>query len=337
MKKIGIKILTLLPVFGLAVQAQAFTNPTPAPTQQSNTPQYVTPGTGGNAAQSGRDTSNAQLIGAAVNIGAAVMYMKICTQAYCSGCWACPLVGLASAASGLLNSASGQSGNAGMEMSGYNPMMYDPSLGGTGGNGQDPWGNTIGQDGSNTDGNGSGIGTNGTVPGLPPGTTSQTIARDIARIRSELDKSGVKMSPDGKTMTTPDGRSFDLSKGGGGSMQDLMAMGLSQSEAASAMAAGKNYAKKMDEKFKQMAQLPGSGGGGSGGRAVAAEGGGGDPFAGFDPFARERAARNRGKTKVSGLTKKLGSDTIGVAGDDIFEMVTRRYKARDEQNAFLKD
>lgn len=333
MKKLGMRILTLLPLMALSLQAHAFTNPTPAPAQQSSSPQYITPGTGGNAAQSGRNTSNAQLIGAAVNVGAAAMYVGICAQAYCSGCWACPLVGLASAAAGLLNSASGQSGAAGAQMSGYNPATYDPSQGGTGGTGQDPWGTPVGDDGS-----GTGVGATGTIPGLPPGTTSQTISRDIARIRSELEKSGVKMSPDGKKMTTPDGRTFDLSKGGGGSMQDLMAMGLTESEAASAMSAGKNYAKKVEEKFKQMAQLPGAGGGGGGGgRAVAAESGGGDPFAGFDPFARERAARNRGKVKVSGLTKKLGSDTIGVAGDDIFEMVTRRYKARDEQNSFLKD
>lgn len=338
-----------VPMIGVSLQATpalGFTNPTPTPAAQPSQPQYIVPGGGGNAAEAGRSTSNAQLIGAAVNIGAGVMYLNICTSsswAGCSGCWACPLVGLAGAAASLLGNASGQSGSAGMQMSAYNPY-YDTSTGSTGG-GTDPWGNPLTPGGSTGGPGGTGPGgpggpaTAGTGGGLPPGTTPQTIARDVARLRTELEKSGVKMSPDGKTMTTPDGRKYDLSKAGSGSESDMIAMGMTADEAAKAAAMGKQFAAKQAEKFKQMSQLAGAGGGG-GGRGVASDAGdgaGGGYGNGFDPWGKDPRNRNRAKPKLSGLTKKLGNDTIGVSGDDIFEMVTRRYKARDQENQFLKD
>ncbi len=338
MKNQIVRYLTALlavPMLGLGADAFGFQNPTPTPA--SSQPQYITP-----AAEAGRSTSNTQLIGAAVNIAAAGMYMGVCMKPYCAGCWACPLVGLAGAAASLLGNASGQSGSAGMQMSNYDPY-YDSSTGSTGGT-TDPWGNPINPDGTNGPGGTGGSG--GTGPaitggggGLPPGTTPQTIARDVARLRTELEKSGVKLSPDGKSMTTPDGRKFDLSKAGSGSESDMLAMGMTAAEAAQAANMGKQFAAKQAEKFKQMSQLAGAGGGG-GGRGLASDGGAGGEGgygAGFDPWGRDPRNRNRVKPKISGLTKKLGNDTIGVSGDDIFEMVTRRYKARDQENHFLKD
>jgi hypothetical protein len=355
MKNMSKQVLLALPltILFFAFQASAITEATPAPTRQPTTttaPQYITPGGGGNAAEAGRSTSKTQLIGAAVNIGAAAMYTKICVSsswAGCKGCWACPMAVLSGVAASKLGGASGQSGAAGMQMSAFNPY-YDSSTGSTGGT--DPWGNPINPDGSpgaggpgSPGGGGSGTGgpnTAGTGGGLPPGTTPQTIARDVARLRTELEKSGVKLSPDGNTVTTPDGRKYDLSKAGSGSESDMLAMGLSAAEAAQAANMGKQFAAKQAEKFKQMSQLAGAGGGGGGGRGLASDGTGGGEGgygSGFDPWGRDPRNRNRAKPKISGLTKKLGNDTIGVSGDDIFEMVTRRYKARDEKNDFLKD
>ena len=350
------QVLTALPiaVLFLASQTFAITAATPAPTTQQTTsspPQYITPGGGGNAAEAGRSTSKTQLIGAAVNIGAAAMYTKICVSsswAGCKGCWACPMAVLSGVAAAQLGRASGQSGTAGMQMSSFDPNSTGYP-GGTGA-GTDPWGNPInpgGSPGPGGPGGGGGAGsgsggptTAGTGGGLPPGTTPQTIARDVARLRTELEKSGVKLSPDGNTVTTPDGRKYDLSKAGSGSESDMLAMGLSAAEAAQAANMGKQFAAKQAEKFKQMSQLAGAGGGGGGGRGLASDGTGGGEGgygSGFDPWGRDPRNRNRAKPKISGLTKKLGNDTIGVSGDDIFEMVTRRYKARDEKNDFLKD
>lgn len=356
MRNITKQILIALPAVVLflatqyfATQALAITAATPAPAGQqqpgSSQPQYITPGVGGNAGEAGRSTGNTQLLTAAVNVGAAGYYMAVCTgcSAGGAGCWACPYVGLAGAAASLLGMAAGRSSGAGMQMSSFDPN-FAPPPGGTGG-GTDPWGNPIAPDGSGGPGGagggvgGTGPGTQGTGGGMIPGTTPQTIARDVARIRNELEKSGVKMSPDGKTMTTPDGRKFDLSKAGTGSESDMLAMGLTAAEAAQANALSKQIAAKQAAKFNQMKQLAGAGGGGGGGRGLASDGMGGDGGygSGFDPWGRDPRNRNRAKPKISGLTKKLGDDTIGVSGDDIFEMVTRRYKARDQENHFLKD
>lgn len=332
MTKTSLRVLSVLSVLGLAIQAQAFTAPTPTPAQSSTTPQYIVPGQGGNAAEAGRSSSSMQYLTAGVNGAAAAMYGAKCGS---KNYWACAMSAISAVgAVQSLQSARG-SNTAGMQLAGFDPSLYGGGMPG-GSGGTDQWGNPIdtGVGGVGDTGGTGATGAGGTGIGLGS-TIPQVVARDIAQAKNALDRSGVKISPDGKTMTTPDGRKFDLSRGAGSS-DDLLAMGLTQAEANLAMADGRAIAKKANEKYKQMAQLPGAGGGGGGGRAVAAEGGG-DPFAGFDPFARERAARNRKKAKVSGLTKKLGSDNIGVAGDDIFEMVTRRYKARDEQNAFLKD
>lgn len=286
---------------------------------------YVMPSGGGNASSSGSNTSKKQDMGALMNIAAGAMYGGICASS-CpkgGGCWACPMIPLAMAAANSLGGASGKSAAAGADMSGYDPSM----LGDFGGNvptGIDPLtGRTV---------------AGGTVGGIPGGSTA--ITKGIQDLKKQLNQVGVKVSPDGKTMTTPDGRKFDMSNGGGsGSKEDLMAMGMTASEADAALAASGKFAKDYASKFAQMKQLDGAGGGGGGGRSTASDvaggAGGADAFGGWDRDARNRNARN--KNKISGLTKKFGDDTIGVSGDNIFEMVTRRYKARDEKNDFLKD
>lgn len=293
---------------------------------------YITPGSGGNAAESGRSAQNVQLIGAAVGVGAAAMYSGVCATVY--GSWACPLAAMAGVAATMLGNASGGSGSAGSAMSAYDPNAYN--YGNNTAPVVDQWGNTVTTPGGNS-GTGPNIATGtGTGGVLPDGTTSQTIARDVAKLQSDLAKSGAIISADGKTMTTKDGRKFDLSKGSDGSMEGLMAMGLSAAEAQKAMDAGGKYAAAANAKYAGMlAKMGADGGGGGGGRAPAAEGGGEGGLGGFkwgDPRNKARA-----KAKVAGLTRKLGDDTIGVSGDDIFEMVTRRYKARDQSGNFLKD
>lgn len=280
---------------------------------------YVMPSGGGNASSSGSDTSGQQAMGAIMNIAAGGMYAGICSSCPEGGCWACPMIPLAMMAASGMGSASGKSGAAGIDMAGF-----DPAAGGGGAGTDDPM---------------AALPTaNGAGGGIPRG--SAAIAKGIQDLKNQMLKSGVKISPDGKTMMTPDGRKFDMSNGGGsGSKEDLMAMGLTASEADMAMAASGKFAKEYASKFAQMKQLEGSGGGGGGGRSTASDvaggSGGADAFGGWDRDARNRNARN--KNKISGLTKKFGDDTIGVSGDNIFEMVTRRYKARDEKNDFLKD
>ncbi len=83
-------------------------------------------------------------------------------------------------------------------------------------------------------------------------------------------------------------------------------------------------------------------GGGGGGRGSGA--GGGASGVGSDSSANLNAMMGNGrkptaveKQGVAGLSRKLGNESIGVQGDNIFEMVNRRYRAQDKQNAFLRD
>lgn len=313
---------------------------------------YITPGSGGNAAESGRSAARGQLIGAAVNVGAAVMYVKVCGTGP-TGSWACPLAAIAGVAANMLANASGGSKTAGSSMSAFDPNGYQmPNYdygNGTNGNGIVYVDGTNGVTGPGTNGtngtNGNSIGTNGTtgpggttIPGTNLPATPAGIAGGINDVNKGLQDAGATISPDGRTMTTKDGRKFDLGAGGDGSEKGLLGMGLSPAEAAQAAALGKKFASQVADKYGQ-GKL-GADGGGGGGRGPAAsaagDGSGGDGMGGMGRFLDPRM-RNRPKAKVSGLTKKLGDDTIGVSGDDIFEMITRRYKARDQENQFLKD
>ncbi|RYZ63319.1 MAG: hypothetical protein EOP05_23835 [Proteobacteria bacterium] len=99
--------------------------------------------------------------------------------------------------------------------------------------------------------------------------------------------------------------------------------------------------KQANAKFKALSSLTNDvGGGGGGGAGGSSEVGGGS--GGYDPTGGGygKSAGLGGKTKspgLAGMQKKFGSDNIGVAGDDIFEMITRRYQARDKADNFLKD
>lgn len=314
-----------------------------ATTNRSSTPSaslgYVLPASsgGGSAADSGRSTANTQLISAAVNVGAATMYMGVCTG--CStgaGCWACPLVPLAGVAASMLGNAAGQSAGAGSDMSAYAPGSY--GITGYDAAGNPTYGAGAGASGSN--------GTNGASANsagadglkLPDGTTPASIASAVARINADLAKTGAVISEDGKTMTTKDGRKFDLAKGGAGGPGALEGMGLSAAEANQATEMGKKYSAASAAKYGAMAaKLATEGGGGGAGRPPAADGSGGGAGGAGNYGMMDPRNKARAKANVSGLTKKLGDDTIGVSGDNIFEMVTRRYKARDQVNQFLKD
>ena len=47
--------------------------------------------------------------------------------------------------------------------------------------------------------------------------------------------------------------------------------------------------------------------------------------------------RNPTSNSIKGLKKMLGSHPIGVAGDDIFDMISRRYSVMNNENQFAKE
>jgi len=154
-------------------------------------------------------------------------------------------------------------------------------------------------------------------PTLINGSTvnGATVAgRTVGDALEKLKAKGIVMGPNG-TMSVNGGPMVPASSFGTDS--GMMAAGLSAHQAADLKA-------KMDEmKDKNGANMN---------KALAGDmgGGGGGSRAPEPPEASVAGAAKAGsKAGVSGLSKNLGNDKIGVAGDDIFKMISRRYKANE--------
>ena len=93
------------------------------------------------------------------------------------------------------------------------------------------------------------------------------------------------------------------------------------------------------EKDKLMTQFHVSGvgteGGGGGGGGKVAKGNGGDDLAGLLDGLGKGSGGSRDPASVAGLSKMFNGDSIGVAGDNIFKKVSRRYQAKIQQKKFL--
>jgi hypothetical protein len=194
-------------------------------------------------------------------------------------------------------------------------------------------------DNSNVGNDGSG---NTPNPGGPGGlnlTTTPTYAaikHDLSALQNALTSSGITVSPDGKSVTLADGKKIPTSalKSDAG----MAAAGASAGDIQALHATLAAATKEAEAKVKSMTaalQAAGGGGGSTG------EPGGGASTASqannnFGMYGA-KTAPERKAASVSGMSKKLGNDNIGVSGDNLFEMVRRRYQSRDAENAFLKN
>jgi hypothetical protein len=81
-----------------------------------------------------------------------------------------------------------------------------------------------------------------------------------------------------------------------------------------------------------------SGGGGSGGDSVNSGSGGAGANA-YGAMAGRGSALgiDRDPAQVAGMQKNYNGEPIGVAGDSIFRMMTRRYKVKESQSTFLDE
>jgi hypothetical protein len=142
----------------------------------------------------------------------------------------------------------------------------------------------------------------------------------------ELEKKGYKFNPKTGGMTTPKGEATAAQLASGKALADAGLIDHSQ--------AGE-YDKAMSEqqknKIKVVSMSPGGGGGGAKRRPASASAS--DDYAyrsGIDP-SQIRAA------KTSGLSKNFGNDPVGVATDNLFDMVHRKYQDLNEKDTFIKE
>ncbi len=160
------------------------------------------------------------------------------------------------------------------------------------------------------------------------------------KISDGLAKQGYKFDPATGKVTTPNG-SFNASSL---SSPAAMAKAGFTPEQIKSFA---DFSKKMEGLNEKVAKAFGQGsglagsdfsGGGEDSSAAEAALGSESDFAGANFQFRNPAAglNPNGSRGVAGLQKQLDGVTIGVSGDNIFEMISRSYSKQSAQNLFLK-
>ena len=160
-------------------------------------------------------------------------------------------------------------------------------------------------------------------------TPAQLAAFDKAR--GALAAAGVRISKDGKTVTTRDGKTVPTAAFG--SAAGMQALGMNAEQIAIVEVAKAKGANAAKQSLMAMTLDDSGGGGGRGGAGKAGSGGGGGGGFSFNMPGNKKDLSAR---SAAGMTRQLDRDRIGVAGDNIFQMVSRQYQKRDNENEFMK-
>jgi hypothetical protein len=157
-------------------------------------------------------------------------------------------------------------------------------------------------------------------------------------LTSEKGLNGFKLSKDGKTLTTPDGKKMSTSVGS--SAASLAKAGFDKNAIAAAMGLAAKTEKGVIEKIGSHTAAVGfneTAGAGSikSGSSSTSGSGGGYGYGGIN--AANNPLRDPAASSVAGLTTEFNGEKIGVAQDQIFQMISRRYdhKMQREGEGFL--
>lgn len=179
-----------------------------------------------------------------------------------------------------------------------------------------------------TTGAGAINGVQGPGEGFESGSGSGIDAQ-LEDLRQQFADLGYTMSADGSTLTTPSGAKVSTAAIASGNAPGFEMTDSVRQELAAIEA---DALKKSGNRVVPIGLQDGGGGGGGGSGLANAE----DSSSKFDMNKYLRGLKNRDPSSVSGLSKKLGEDNIGIATDNIFEMVSRQYKRKQSQSAFIK-
>lgn len=189
-----------------------------------------------------------------------------------------------------------------------------------------------GQTGSNMD-NAQSL-SNGQVkavnPTATPGqnqsfVTSPAYTAAMKDIKKATQGTGVSISKDFKTITTPDGRTIDAGKAASSGA------GLSGGE----LSLLKDQFKKAQDAASKASVAAAAAQDGEG-TGVEGPTGGGPRSSGSDPERNAATGpRVRQPANIAGASKDLNGDPIGVAVDSVFEMMHRRYRVSVDRDMFI--
>ena len=173
---------------------------------------------------------------------------------------------------------------------------------------------------------------NDKIPGNGEYKTVGQLQAAMKDIKGAIEESGFKVDETNQKITTPDGTEVPFS-----AVNDMASNGTGMDPA---------HAEQMKEIFaeaeKKLAEYKitpsgfegeGGGGGGAGSNFKL------DPIKLDDPFADyfNKLKAGRQPAAVAGMKRLIeGGESIGVAGDDIFQMIHRSYQRKVKQNEFIK-
>jgi hypothetical protein len=151
------------------------------------------------------------------------------------------------------------------------------------------------------------------------------ITRKSEELQNKLADKGFEYDPATNSVKTPNGKSISADT-------------LNSPGAAQALGLSKAEAEQLQAELKQIALRPldinyASGGGSLAPRAAAVAESGSN--FNMSSFMNGMNGGRKPASDLNGFKKYVGSEPIGVSVDNIFEMVSRRYKAQEGQGAFL--
>lgn len=165
----------------------------------------------------------------------------------------------------------------------------------------------------------------------PDPTGSAAFKSEMSKGFNALSKVGAKLDPKTGKITFPNGATV-----GPGQLGDPNAM----SQAGVNPTQMKNIQKQLSDLEKAALAKAGaaataengfeSGGGGGSTTTVASD----DSGAGMGGMGNGKD-RDPAAASVAGMTKNFNGELIGVAGDDIFQMMARRYQQKSKEDSFL--
>lgn len=156
---------------------------------------------------------------------------------------------------------------------------------------------------------------------------------------TKLAANGFKLDPKKLTLTTPKGTVIKAKDTA--NSQAMMAAGVPASVATTSMAKVNQAIKEAQDKMAKEGKPNGDGGldegGGAGGggatQVVISDGGAGNAGAG-GAGASKLGGDKPADSSVAGMTKDFNGEKIGVAGDDIFQMMHRSYLKNEKAGSF---
>lgn len=165
-------------------------------------------------------------------------------------------------------------------------------------------------------------------------STKNDLIPSTQEILKKIEDHGFKVDLNKNAITTPDGNNISLSEASNGSAIEAK-LGLPPGTYEKGMGLVEDIAKRQNLTGSHGGELNPSSYGSNGDSFDSEDNAGADGLKGSSKTQGADSSRTPASALVAGLTSKYKGENIGVAADDIFMMVTRRYQLKNKQDSFI--